>query len=265
MVSVLESKDGTQIAYEHRGDGPAVLLVDGALSTRMSGSKPGLVDLLAPELCVYCYDRRGRGGSGDTLPYAVEREIEDIEALIDEAGGVASLYGHSSGGCLALEAAAVLGTKVSKVAVYEAPYNDDAAAQQAWGEYIQALNDALREDRRGDAVALFMRYAGTPAEQVDGMRQAPFWPDLEAIAPTLAYDHPAIMGKTATVPTERLAAVRAPTLVMHGGSSFPFMRTTAETIARALPHGELQVLDGQAHVVQPQVLGPVLIEFLRNG
>jgi pimeloyl-ACP methyl ester carboxylesterase len=245
MVNVINSKDGTQIVHEQRGDGPALLVVDGALSTRMSGSKAELVDLLAPEFSVYCYDRRGRGGSGNTLPYAVEREIEDIEVLIDEAGGVASLYGHSSGGCLALEATAALGTKVSKVAVYEAPYNDDPVAQQAWGEYIEGLNDALAEDRRGDAVALFMRYVGTPAEQVDGMRQAPFWADLEAIAPTLAYDHSAIVGRTAAVPTERLAEVLTPTLVMAGGSSFPFMRTTARTIAQALPNGELRILDGQ--------------------
>ncbi|MGH2477172.1 MAG: alpha/beta fold hydrolase [Candidatus Limnocylindrales bacterium] len=261
-MSVINSKDGTQIAYDQRGDGPALLVVDGALSTRMSGSKAALVDLLAPKFSVCCYDRRGRGDSGDTLPYAVAREIEDIEALIDEAGGVASLYGHSSGGCLALEAAGALGTKVSKVAVYEAPYNDDPAAQQAWGEYLRQLNDALGDDRRGDAVALFMGYVGTPAEQLDGMRRSPFWPDLEAIAPTLAYDHAAIVGRTGAVPTERLAAVRTPTLVMCGGSSFPFMRTTAQTIAQALPNGSLQVLEGQSHDVQPQVLGPVLTEFL---
>jgi pimeloyl-ACP methyl ester carboxylesterase len=263
-VRVVRSKDGTQIAYEHRGDGPAFLVVGGALNTRMSGSKADLVDLVAPELSVYCYDRRGRGDSGDTLPYTVEREIEDIEALVDEAGGVASLYGHSSGGCLALEAAVVLGTKVSKVAIYEAPYNDDPVAQQAWGEYIKGLNEALAEDRRGDAVALFMRYVGTPAEQVQGMRQASFWRSLEAIAPTLAYDHHFIVGRTGAVPIERLAALPTPTLVMCGGSSFPFMRTTAQTITRALPHRELRVLDGQSHEVQPEVLVPVLTEFFRK-
>jgi pimeloyl-ACP methyl ester carboxylesterase len=260
-VSVIKSKDGTQIAYEQRGDGPALLVVGGALTTRTSGSCPALIDLLAPKLSLYGYDRRGRGDSGDTLPYTIAREIEDIEALIDEAGGVASLYGHSSGGCLALEAAAALVTKVSKVALYEAPYNDDPAAQQAWGEYIEGLTHALEDDRRGDAVALFMRYVGTPAEQVDGMRRSSFWPDLEAIAPTLAYDHTAIVGRTGAVPVERLAAVLTPTLVMCGSSSFPFMRTTAQTIVDALPNSELLVLDGQSHDVQPQALAPVLTEF----
>lgn len=260
-MNVTTSKDGTQIAYEQRGDGPALLLVSGALNTRTSGSWPALIDLLAPKLSLYCHDRRGRGDSGDTLPYAVAREIEDMEALIDEVGGVASLYGHSSGGCLVLEAAAALGTKVGKVALYEAPYNDDRAAQQAWGEYIDGLTQALGDGRRGDAVALFMRYLGMPVEQVDEMRHAPFWPDFEAIAPTLAYDHTAIVGRTGAVPVERLAAVLTPTLVMCGNSSFPFMRTTAQTIADALPNSELLVLDGQSHDVQPQVLAPVLTEF----
>jgi pimeloyl-ACP methyl ester carboxylesterase len=230
----------------------------------MSGSKAELVDLLAPELSVYCYDRRGRGDSGDTQPYAVAREIEDIEPLIDEAGGVASLYGHSSGACLALEAAGALGTKVNKVALYEAPYNDDPASQQAWGEYIERLNEALGDDRRGDAVALFMQYVGTPAEEMDAMRQSPFSPNLEAVAPTLAYDHPAIVGRTGAVPAARFAAIRNPALVMCGGSSFPFMRTTAATITQALPNATLRVLDGQSHNVQPQVLAPVLTEFFRT-
>jgi pimeloyl-ACP methyl ester carboxylesterase len=264
MVSVVESADGTRIAYEQKGHGPALLVVTGALNTRMSGSTPELVDLLAPELSVYCYDRRGRGDSGDTQPYAVEREIEDIDAVIDEAGGVASLYGHSSGACLALEAAGALGTKVSKLALYEAPYNDDPAAERAWGEYIQRLNDALGDGRRGDAVALFMQYTGMAAEEVDAMKQSPFRPNLEAIAPTLAYDHPGILGRTGAIPVERLADIFNATLVMCGDSSFPFMRTTAHTITRALPNARLRVVEGQGHAVQPQILAPVLTEFLRK-
>jgi len=263
-VSSLRSKDGTGIAYEQRGNGPALVVVDGALATRMGGSKEELVELLSPNISVYCYDRRGRGESGDTPPYSVDREIEDIAALIDEAGGVAFLYGHSSGGCLALEAAGVLGTKVSKVALYEAPWNDDPEAQKAWGKYIERLTDALGSGRRGDAVALFMEYTGMPAEQVNGMRHAPFWSELEAIAPTLAYDHVAIMGRSGAVPAGRLSAVLIPTLVMCGGSSFPFMRATAQTITQALPNGELRILDGQTHDVQPAALAPSLTEFFLN-
>jgi pimeloyl-ACP methyl ester carboxylesterase len=261
-VKNVTSHDGTTIAYDENGDGPALILVDGALTTRVGGSKAELVDLLAPHFTVYRYDRRGRGDSGDTPPYAVEREIEDIEALIDQARGPAFLYGHSSGGCLALEAARTLRAKVTKVALYEAPYNDNPAAQRAWAEYLRRLAEALATDRRGDAVALFRQYTGTPPQQIADMRQEPFWPSLEAIAPTLAYDHTEIMGATAAVPTEKLAAVVVPTLALCGGASAPFMCATARTISEAVPNGEFRLLEDQSHVVQPTALAPVLIEFL---
>jgi pimeloyl-ACP methyl ester carboxylesterase len=258
------SQDGTKIAYDKQGEGPALILVDGALCTRSTGSKPKLVSLLAPHFTVYSYDRRGRGDSGDSSPYAVEQEIEDIGALIDEAGGTAYLYGHSSGGSLALEAAVKIGGKVSKLAVYEAPYNDDPQAQRAWGEYIEQLTEALAANRRGDAVALFMKYVGVPAEQVDGMRGTPFWPNLEAIAPTLAYDHTAILGQDASVPTQRAARVLVPALVMNGGASYPFMYDTARALSRAMPHAELRTLEGQTHEVNPETLAPVLVEFFAS-
>src|SRR5947208_13744578 len=116
-VNTLKSKDGTTIAFDEQGDGPALILVDGAMCTRSSGSKPELAKLLAQHFTVYSYDRRGRGASGDTKPYAVEREIEDIDALIDEAGGTAFVYGHSSGGGLALDATITLGEKVEELSL----------------------------------------------------------------------------------------------------------------------------------------------------
>jgi len=155
-------------------------------------------------------------GSGDTLPYAVDREIDDIEALIDRAGGPAFLYGHSSGGPLAMRAAIRLGGKVTKIAMYEPPYNNDPGAQESWSRYLRQLRQALAEGRRGDAVALFMRFAGAPAGRVDGMRRAPSWPGLEAVAPTLAYDHAAILGEPWSVPAELAAHVRVPALVLAG-------------------------------------------------
>src|SRR5258708_7252327 len=188
----VESKDGTSIACERVGAGPAVVIVDGALSTR--GSKADLAILLGERFTVFRYDRRGRGDSGDTQPYAVDREIEDIDALIDAAGGSAFLYGHSSGGCLALDATVELGAKVGKLAMYEAPYNDDPAAQKAWGEYLTSLTELLASDLRGDAVALFMALVGTPAAQIEGMRQAPFRARVGAHAPSLSYYHPLLIG-----------------------------------------------------------------------
>src|ERR1700722_5967180 len=165
-MNTLSSHDGTTIAYDKQGEGPALILVDGALTVHSSGSGAELARLLAPRFTVYGFDRRGRGGSGDTPPYAVDREIDDIEALTDHAGGSAYLYGHSSGGPLAMRAAIRLGSKVTKIAMYEPPYNNDPGAQEPWSQYLRQLAETLAEGRRGDAVALYMRFVGTPAEQV---------------------------------------------------------------------------------------------------
>jgi pimeloyl-ACP methyl ester carboxylesterase len=261
-MQTVRSADGTTIAYDEQGQGPALIVVNGAMNTRSSGSNPQLAALLAQRLTVYSFDRRGRGDSGDTSPYAVAREIEDVEALVAVAGGTASVYGHSSGACLALEAAAALGERVTRLAMYEAPYNDDPEAKRAWGAYIVQLTDTLADGRRGDAIALFMSYVGVPADQIAGMRQAPFWSDLEAVAPTLAYDHTGLLGSDAAVPVERAARIGASTLVMHGGASFAFMGETARTLTQAIPLAQLRTLEGQTHEVDPAVLAPALIDFL---
>lgn len=160
------SKDGTEIAYETKGSGPAVVLVDGAMTYRNFGPMQHLAELLAPHFTVYTYDRHGRGGSSNSKPYAVEREVEDIDTLIREAGGSAFVYGISSGACLSLEAAIKLGNKIRKLALYEAPYNSENGAGKAWKEYTQQLKQLLAENRRGDAVALFMKFVGAPDEQI---------------------------------------------------------------------------------------------------
>jgi pimeloyl-ACP methyl ester carboxylesterase len=263
-MNTISSPDGTTISYEKQGQGPALILVDGALSVYSSGGKSELARKLAPRLTVYGYDRRGRGGSGDTLPYAVDREIEDIEALIDDAGGSAFLYGHSSGGTLALHAAERLGGKVSKIALYEPPHNDDPGAQESWRQYLRQLRELLADGRRGDAVALFMRFVGTPADQVEAMRQAPFWPGMEAVAPTLAYDHAEIMGESWAAPTGLAARVSVPALVMSGDAGLEFMPGTARVLSQAMPQGRLRILEGQTHDVDPGVLAPVLAEFFTS-
>jgi pimeloyl-ACP methyl ester carboxylesterase len=260
-MNTLSSSDGTTIAYDKQGEGPALILVDGALTVHSSGSGSELVKLLAPHFTVYGFDRRGRGESGDTLPYTVDREIDDIEALIDHAGGPAFLYGHSSGGPLAMRAAIRLGRKVSKIAMYEPPYNNDPEAQQPWRQYLRQLRQALAEGRRGDAVALFMRFVGTPAERVDSMRRAPSWPALEAVAPTLAYDHAAILGESWSVPAGLAARVSVPALVMAGTASLSFMPDAARVLSQVIPQSQLQTLAGQTHEVNPGVLAPVLVEF----
>lgn len=256
------SKDGTQIAYDRQGTGPALLLVDGALCYRTFGPMPGLAQLLAPHFTVYNYDRRGRGDSGDTKPYAVEREIEDIEALVDESGGPAYVCGLSSGAALALEAAMRLNGKIKKLAMYEAPYAANEAAQPSWNEYDSQLAKLLAEGRRSDAAALFMTVVGTPPEQIEGMRHAPVWTMFESVAPTLAYDA-AALGKGHAAPLERASTVTTPALVMNGGASFPFMYDIAQALSKAMPNAQLRTLEGQRHDVNAEVLAPVLVEFFK--
>ncbi len=253
------SKDGTAIAYDKCGAGPAMILVDGALCYRAFGPMTPLAELLAPRFTVYTYDRRGRGDSGDTQPYALEREVEDIEALIETAGGAAYVFGSSSGGALALEAALQLAKKVKKLAMWEPPYNSDKAARQEWKEYRQELTKCLTDGRRGDAAALFMKLVGTPADQIAGMRQMPMWSMFEAVAPTLAYDA-AALGEDRSVPVKRAAKVAVPALVANG-TAMSFMLDTAKSLEKAMPHAQQCTLEGQSHDVNLEVLAPVLMDF----
>jgi pimeloyl-ACP methyl ester carboxylesterase len=262
-MTKVASKDGTQIDYDKKGQGPAVILVDGAMGYRALGFGNQLADLLSKRFTVYTYDRRGRGESGNTMPYALGREAEDIGALIDAAGGSAFVYGISSGACLALEAATRLGSKVKKLALYEPPYDSDPAAVQPWKEYRQKLSDLLRADRRGDAVTLFMHFVGTPKEMIDGMRQSPAWTAMESVAPTLMYDADDI-GDDRSVPVKTVAGISVPTLVMDGGANLqimPFMSKTADALAAAMPNAQRRTLDGQTHAVNAEALAPVLVEF----
>jgi len=258
------SKDGTSIAYDRHGSGPAVILVGGAFVDRSKNAP--LATEMAARFSVYNYDRRGRGDSGDTQPYAVEREIEDIQALIAEAGGSAHLYGISSGGALVLEAAAA-GIAVDRLAVYEVPYNMAEDGPQRHREYVEQLEGFLAEGRRGDAAELFMRLAGASEEMVAGARSSPMWPGLEAIAHTLAYDA-ACMGDNRP-PTARLARITRPTLVATGGASpesfvgggGDFFGKAADAIAASIPQAERQTIEGQTHMVDPKALAPVLERF----
>jgi len=265
-MKTVTSKDGTTIAFDQVGDGPALILVSGALMYRaMEPQMAQLAGLLAPHFTTFYYDRRGRGDSTDTQPYAVQREIEDIEALIDEAGGSAFVYGISSGGALAMEAAIELGAKIKKLAMYEVPYNSEDSALQAWKEYRKQLVEALAADRRGDAVALFLTLVGMPADQIEPMRQEPWWPGMEAVAPTLAYDA-ATLGEDRAVQVEQAARIDVPVLVMNGDdANTEFMRETARALAKAIPNAQHRTLKGQTHNVDPTVLAPVLVEFFQGS
>lgn len=262
-MKTVTSQDGTTIAFDQSGEGPALILVGGAFEQRAMESETAhlaTLPLLAQHFTVFHYDRRGRGDSTDTQPYAVEREIEDIEALINEAGGSAFVFGISSGAALAFESALVLDSKVKKLALYESPYNDDVEARQAWKDFRQQLKEVLAEGRHSDAVGLFMMLLGVPAEQLDEMQQYPMWPMWEGVAPTIAYEG-AVMGEDASVPTERAARLAVPTLIMSGSESYPFMPISAAALANAIPHAQHRTLEGQTHEVAADVLAPVLVEF----
>jgi pimeloyl-ACP methyl ester carboxylesterase len=212
---------------------------------------------------VYSYDRRGRGDSNDVKPYSVKREIEDLEALIDSAGGTAYVYGKSSGAALALQAASTLGGKITKLALYEPPYNEAEGAAKEWKAFRAKLDELLAADRRADAITSFMKFVGAPDEVIAKMKSSPAWSGMLAMAPTLAYDN-AVLGDDRSVPVGAAARVKAKTLVMDGGASvgpMPFMRPTADKIAKSIPGAQRLVIEGQAHDVSAKVLAPVLSKF----
>jgi pimeloyl-ACP methyl ester carboxylesterase len=258
-MGTVTSRDGTSIAFERSGEGPVLVLVDGALCYRSFGPLTPLAKLLAPDFAVYRYDRRGRGESGDTAPYAVARELEDLEALITEAGGAASVFGLSSGAVLALEAAAS-GLAISKLALYEPPLAVDDADPQETKGFAERLEQLISADRRGDAVEFFLTSGGVPAESIAAMRNEPSWPLFESVAPTLVYDN-SVLGD-GTVPHERAATIKVPTLVANGGESPDFFRHAAQATADAIPGARYRTLEGQSWgQVAPEALAPMLRRF----
>jgi pimeloyl-ACP methyl ester carboxylesterase len=258
-VDTVVSQDGTAIAFDRAGDGPPVILVNAGPTDRTANAP--LAGLLAPHFTVLNYDRRGRGDSGDTAPYAVDREYEDLEAIIDEAGGSADVFGSSGGGILALEAAA-RGLAIAKLAVWEPPYILDGTRPPVPADYRQQLDKLQAAGRRGDMVELFLTQAvGMPAEFVAPVRQSPFWPSMEAVAPALIYD--AMIVGDFSLPTARVAAIKVPTLVIDGGQT-PWLSATAQAVAAALPDAQRRTLEGQPHNVDATALAPALTGFF-NG
>ncbi|MEU8360769.1 alpha/beta fold hydrolase [Nonomuraea sp. NPDC048882] len=282
------SADGTVIAYDRRGEGPAVVLVQGAFADRRHPLMTAIADGLARWFTVYSYDRRGRGDSGDTAPYAVEREIEDLAAVIDAAsaapdravhdsagdstggsagrsaggsvGGSVMVFGGSSGAALALEAAAV-NPAIAKLAVWEPPYHVDDGAPALPLDFARQLGALVEAGRRGEAVERFMVEAAevAPAD-VAAMRSHPFWEEAEAMARTLVYEA-AVLGPGNALPAGRLSGIRRPTLVLNGALSPPWMANAGLAVAEVIPGAVRRVLEGQAHDVAPEALVPEVLEF----
>jgi pimeloyl-ACP methyl ester carboxylesterase len=255
------SADGTRLAFDRFGSGPPLVMAAGAFNDR-SATEP-LGRALADRAEILNYDRRGRGDSDDTSPYAVEREIEDLDALLDAAGGRAAVFGYSSGANLVLKAAGA-GSAISRLVLYEPPFNADDEYPTLPGDLPRRLTELVDAGRRGEAVELYQTAAvGMPGPVVAQMRAAPFRPGMEAIAHTLAYDA-AVVGDR-RLPTDLLARIDVPTLVVCGGESVPFMRAAAGAVAQALPSATLVSLPGQGHGIDPDATAAVIGEFIRDA
>jgi pimeloyl-ACP methyl ester carboxylesterase len=257
------SKDGTEIAYDRLGNGPAMILVDGALCSRKFGPTPKLAPILAKNFTVYAYDRRGRGDSGNTLPYSKVREVEDIAALINEAGGSAYVTGFSSGAALALEAAASA-LNITKLALYEPPFMVDKDGHKPPPDHEEQLKRLIAADRRGDAVMFFMRkMVNVPAIFTIMMRlMFPVWKKLKAVAHTLPHDA-AVMGDF-SLPADRAALVSVPTLAMAGSKTDVRLLHATDALAKVLPNVQHRILKGQTHNVSASAIAPVLVEFFSS-
>lgn len=262
MSSFATSRDGTRIAYQVVGSGPTLILVDGAFCYRGFGPMGKLSAQLASDFRVVSYDRRARGESGDTQPYAVEREIEDIATLIGIEGGPAHLYGISSGAALAVAAAAA-GTHVRKLALYEPPFMVGPQARQPPADRQAVLDRLVAEERRSEAVAYYMcDIIGMPRAITWVMRLLPMWKKLKSIAPSLPYDC-RVMGDF-SLPRERARQISVPTLVMHGARTWPVLQDAARALADAIPGARQQTLPGQTHNVAASVIGPALRDFFKS-
>ena len=266
-MQTVTSPDGTTIAYDTYGSGPALILVGGAFQYRaFDPASAQLAQLLGQRFTAVHYDRRGRGDSTDTPPYDPAREIEDLAAVIEQVGGPARLFGMSSGGVLALEAAA-RGLDIARLAVYEPPLVVDDTRDPLPPDYVTTLDALVGERRRGDAVAYAMTTAmGVPEEMVASMRQGPAWAAFEAVAHTLAYDGAFMAHLMQGRPLDPAAwgTAELPVLVISGGDSPPWMRHAAEAVVQALPKARSRTLAHQTHAVAPEVLAPVVADFLKR-
>ncbi|MFJ8894081.1 alpha/beta fold hydrolase [Leifsonia sp. NPDC102414] len=262
-VGAVSSADGTSIAYERSGTGPALVLVDGALCTRAFGPARPLAALLADRFTVYAYDRRGRGESGDRQPYAVQHEVDDLRAVIAKAavdtGGEVNVYGSSSGAGVALEAAAA-GIPMRRLVTYEAPYIADGWKDTSV-DHLAAVQALLAQGKNGAAVGYFLtKMVGAPAFMPAMMRLMPkVWKQLTTVAPTLPNDIRVMDGFR--LPTERLATIAVPTLVLVGSKAAAPMREAQEALAATIPGARSDVLAGQTHQVSEKAVGPEIAAF----
>ena len=266
MQDIVRSSDEVPIACERSGDGPPLIIVDGAIAYREVGPSGKLAKELSHRFTVYRYDRRGRGQSGDASTYSIQREIDDIQALTAQAGAPVSLLGISSGAVLALDAAN-RGLALTKVVAYEAPFIVDDSRTPAQADYREQLERLIQENRPGDAVKLFMRFVGLPRFLIATMPLFPAWKKLKAAAPTLVYDATVMEGTQAgrPLPAGRWAAAGLPVLVADGTKSPTWLHRASDAVAAILPNATRRSIDGADHMVQAGRVAPVVASFLADS
>lgn len=255
-METVQSADGTTIAWEREGTGPTMVIVTGTMNTARSMAP--LAKLLAPDFSVVSYDRRGRGASGDTAPWAIEREIEDLQAVIAEVGGPVLVYGHSAGGALSLETV-LAGAPVTKLAVYEPPYNSDPATPKDPRAIVAPIEEALGAGDPALAVSRYLQYTGLGNDQVDYMSHSPFWPGMVAVAATIPYD--VRISGDGVAPSARLASIAIPLLAVDGSATGEWAARAADSVASAVAGSRRETLQGQDHNPAPRLLAPLLKEF----
>lgn len=254
------SLDGTSLAYDKTGSGPALVVIGGGPTTRAANSE--LAELLATSCTVYNYDRRGHGDSGDTESFTVDQEFQDVQAMLDVAGGQAAVFGSSGGAVIALQAA-IRGLGITRLALWEPAYVVEGTRPPVPEDYATRLAELIASGRRSEAGEMFFADAvGLPQQFIDGMKASPFWPAIEAVAHTLVYDAQ-LMGDFA-VPVHQLRAFEIATLVLDGATT-PWLSTSADAVAAAIPHATRQTLVGQQHNVEATALAPAIAGFLAGG
>jgi pimeloyl-ACP methyl ester carboxylesterase len=266
-MATVTSKDGTQIAFDKLGVGPAIIIVNGAMQFRaFDPTMAQIADMLSKHFTVYNYDRRGRGESGNTQPFTKEREIEDLQALVVDAGGKAMVLGFSSGSALTLDAAAVT-PGITRIALYEPPFVVDDGRPPLASDYVDHLNELVAAGKNSDAVKYFLTEAvGLPAEYLGGMEQGDMWPRMLTLAPTIAYDGAFVadLMRGNPLPTARWTNVTVPTLVIEGGASAGWFHVSGDALVKLLKNATRQTLEGQTHQVAPEALVPLLVEYFKS-
>lgn len=259
MMSV-QSKDGTRIAYDVYGSGSSLIYCTGAGSFRTSRPVVRAAKTFANSFTLFCYDRRGRGDSGNFPPYAIGRELEDIEAMINVAGGRASLFGHSTGAVLALEAALRFSHKIDHLVLYEPAYAYDQADQERKEQLRHAIQLLLRSGKRAKALSYFLRWSGTPYPLILWRRMLPTWQTMLDLSPSLLYDIELSLLKP---PIEQAARLDLPVLVAVGEKSAPSLQAVAHQLGEAIPNASFMRVSGQGYQVCSRVMLRMLSDFIQ--